>query len=74
MEKEIKINGFTVTFMTFDDDTGNSNNCYVQKGRFSHSLALLQDLGEFQDGEGNTLEISPATIDKIEAWALAQGY
>jgi hypothetical protein len=74
MEKEIKINGFTVTFMTFDDDTGNTNNCYVQKGRFSHSLALLQDLGEFQDGEGNTLEISPATINKIEAWALAQGY
>ena len=70
MEKETTINGFTVTFMDF----GDSNNCYVQKGKFSHSLALLQDLGGFEDDEGNTLDISPATIDKIEAWALAQGY
>ncbi len=74
MEKEIKIDGFTVTFMEYDGGTGNTNNCYVEKGRFSHSLALLQDLGEFQDGEGNTLAISPTTINKIEKWALAQGY
>ena len=74
MEKQTKINGFTVTFMEFDEDTGNSNNCYVEKGKFSHSLALLQDFGQFDDGEGNTLPISHATIEKIEAWAIAQGY
>jgi len=74
MDITTKINGFTVTFMEYDSDTGNSNNCYVEKGKFSHSLALLQDMGEFNDGEGNTLPISEATINKIEAWALAQGY
>ena len=73
-DKTTNINGFTVTFMEYDDCTGNTNNCYVEKGRFSHSLSLLQDLGEFDDGEGNTLAISPATLAKIEAWAEKQGY
>jgi len=74
MEIQTTINGFTVTFMSEDDDTGNTNNCYVEKGNFSHSLALLQDLGEFDDGDGNTLPINPSTIEKIEKWAIAQGY
>ena len=74
MEKTTKINGFTVTFMSYDDDTGNTNNCYVEKGDFSHSLAFLQDRGEFDDGDGNTLPISAITLRKIEAWAIAQGY
>ena len=73
MEKTKMIDGFLCTFMEFDE-SGNSNNCYVEKGRFSHSLALLQDLGEFDDGEGNTLPIRESTINKIEKWALEQGY
>lgn len=72
MEKTKKIDGFLCTFMEYDD--GDSNNCYVEKGRFHASLALLQHLGEFDDGEGNSLPIHESTIDKIEQWAILQGY
>jgi hypothetical protein len=74
MEKEIKINGYTVTFMAFDDDTGNTNNCYIEKGNFSSSLALAEDKGGIEDGEGRFQELPAPTLDKIMDWAIAQGY
>ena len=74
MEKNTKINGFTVTFMEFDEDTGNTNNCYIERGNYSSSLALAEDKGGIEDGEGNFLPIPFPLLDKITSWAIAQGY
>jgi len=74
MEKETKINGFTVTFMEYDGGTGNTNNCYIEKGKYSSSLALAEDMGGIEDGDGNFLQIPFPTLEKISTWAIAQGY
>jgi hypothetical protein len=74
MQKETKINGFTVTFMEFDEDTGNTNNCYIERGNYSSSLALAEDKGGIEDGDGNFLAIPFPLLDKITTWAIAQGY
>ena len=74
MEKSTKIQGFIVTFMEFDDGTGNSNNCYIERGDFSSSLALADDTGGIEDGNGDFLPINPITLSKITTWAIAQGY
>lgn len=74
MQKETKINGFTITFMEFDEDTGNTNNCYIERGNYSSSLALAEDKGGIEDGDGNFLAIPFPLLDKITKWAIAQGY
>jgi hypothetical protein len=74
MEMVTLIDGCKVTFMEYDDETGNTNNCYVEKGKWSHSLALIQDLGGFEDDCGNILPIKESTLQKIEKWALSKGY
>jgi hypothetical protein len=70
MDKSIKIDGYTVTFMEYDE----TNNCYIEKGKLSGSLALVENLGGLEDDCGNILEINPSTIEKIQTWADAQGY
>ena len=44
------------------------------KDGFSGSLIFLQDTGELIDGVGNTLEVSPGTIEAISKWAEKHGY
>lgn len=70
MNTETKINGFEVAFYEYEE----SNNVTVIKGKYSGSLALLQHLGGLEDVDGNVLDVMPAIIDKIETWAIAQGY
>lgn len=70
MDIETKINGFEVSFYEYEE----SNNVTVIKGKYSGSLALLQHLGGLEDVDGNVLDVMPAIIDKIETWAIAQGY
>lgn len=70
MNIETKINGFEVAFYEYEE----SNNVTVIKGKYSGSLALLQHLGGLEDVDGNVLDVMPAIIDKIETWAIAQGY
>jgi hypothetical protein len=68
------IRGFTCELIPNDDRPG--VNCFVSKGRVSNSLALLQDMGGFDDvdEDGNEVRISQTTLDEIEKWALANGY
>ena len=70
MSTETRINGFEVAFYDYEE----SNNVTVIKGRYSGSLALLQHLGGLEDANGNVLDVTPAIINKIETWAIAQGY
>jgi hypothetical protein len=70
MSTETRINGFEVAFYDYEE----SNNVTVIKGRHSGSLALLQHLGGLEDANGNVLDVTPAIINKIETWAIAQGY
>jgi hypothetical protein len=70
MSTETRINGFEVAFYDYEE----SNNVTVIKGEYSGSLALLQHLGGLEDANGNVLDVTPAIINKIETWAIAQGY
>ena len=70
MSTETRINGFEVAFYDYEE----SNNVTVIKGKYSGSLALLQHLGGLEDVDGNVLDVTPAIINKIETWAIAQGY
>ena len=45
--------------------------CFLQQGRYSNSLAVIEDFGEFDDGGA---KVSDATINAIRAWAEAHGY
>lgn len=69
MAKNIIIDGFKVSI---DDD-----NCWVEKGKRCSSLALVEDLGHVEDinAEGTDAETVPEeTIEKIRAWADANGF
>jgi hypothetical protein len=49
--------------------------CWIMKDGFSGSLIFLQD-NEFllHDTTGNTIEVSPHTIEAISKWAEKNGY
>lgn len=68
------IRGYLCEMVPNDDREG--ANCFVSSGSASNSLALLQDMGEFDEPgrDGNPIRISQSALDEIEAWALAHGY
>jgi hypothetical protein len=68
------IKGFECELVPNDDRPG--VNCFVTKDNACNSLAVLQDLGEFDEPNalGNPIRISQAALDEIERWALANGY
>jgi hypothetical protein len=50
-------------------------NCFLSYKNFSSSLALAQDLGGIEDSDtGELYELKPAVLEKITAWAYANGY
>lgn len=68
------IGGLTVEMEEYEDTEG--SNCFVYKGKHSSSLALLNDLGGFEDeylGEV-VVKVPQSTIKQIEKWAYANGY
>jgi hypothetical protein len=50
------------------------SDCWIMKDGFSASLACLEGTGELMDGVGNTIEVSPHTIETIVKWAESRGY
>lgn len=58
------------------DDAGKivETHCYLNKGRMSASLELLQELGGFEDDNGNVVALPPDHIAQIQAWADKNGY
>jgi hypothetical protein len=57
-----------------DDPDVEWTDCWIMKDGFSASLACLEDTGELMDGVGNTIEVSPHTIEAISKWAEKNGY
>jgi len=66
------IDGFTVTIEPNDDRDG--VNCYVEKGRASASLAVVEDFGALSPGEPEEVEINNETQGRIKAFARRHGY
>ena len=65
------IDGFEVEL----DTTEEWSDCYVIKGNFSGTLqGILMDGALVNYDTGKSLKVPNATLDKIEKWALANGY
>ena len=65
------INEITAEIEQYDD----SSNCYLTYKNYSCSLALAEDLGGIEDPDtGRVYNLTPATLEKITAWAYANGY
>jgi len=67
-----KIHGYDVE-LELDPEVEWSD-CWIMKDGFSASLACLEGCGELMDGVGNTIEVSPGTIEAIAKWAEKHGY
>ncbi|MEN7527890.1 hypothetical protein [Cupriavidus sp. DL-D2] len=48
--------------------------CWINYKAFSASLEVLMGMGVLTSGTGQEHNVPTATIDKIEAWALTNGY
>lgn len=68
--KSTKIKGYKVELTVCDDST----QCWVEKGKFSGSLALLMDMGILESREGFEHQVNEDTTDAILEWASANGY
>jgi hypothetical protein len=67
-----KIHGYSVE-LEIDPELEWSD-CWIMKDGFSASLACLEGTGELMDGVGNTIEVSPGTVEAIAQWAEKHGY
>lgn len=58
----------------YAEDSG-TNGCWINKGRFSASLAALEDMGWLEDhNTGETHKVASSIIEAITAWAKSKGY
>lgn len=71
--KTTKIAGLAVELELYQEDGEARSSCFISKGRFSGSLECLTGMGVLDDG-GSELAVRQEIIDKIEAWADANGY
>jgi hypothetical protein len=68
--KTTKISGYSVEIST----CGDSTNCWIEKGTYSASLAVLQDYGYLERAGCGEHRVNPDVIDRITEWAEANGY
>ena len=65
------INGITVEIEQYDD----TSNCYLSYKNYASSLVIAEEFGGIEDSDtGEVYAINPATLEKISAWAYANGY
>ena len=67
------INGYAIELDVYQEGGESRSNCYIEKGSASGSLELALSAGVLMTDEGDQ-HISPATVNKIEKWAVANGY
>lgn len=70
ISKTTLIDGYTVEF----ENDGELTQCYIRNRRGSASLECLLGTGCLTDQYGDDFRVAEATRNRIEAWALAQGY
>jgi hypothetical protein len=73
-EKNTRIHGYDVNLEIEEDGP---TSCYIgfDKWKYSGSLEFLLSYGELVDIDyGGTKSISQRTINRIEKWALDNGY
>lgn len=69
------IAGYRVTVTSGAPDDSGVNGCWISKGRFSSSLAVLDDFGMIADEEGTPCHSVPASVQqKIREFASQHGY
>ena len=73
------INGYHLTLDTDQNGDGEGEagavGCWVEYGRYSSSLGVVEDFGGICDVEGNLVRpIAPAQIDKMVTWAQGLGW
>ena len=67
------INGYEVQLST-DPGSDPGTDCGVTKGRYHGSLALLMYTHTLEDNDGDAITVPASIVDRIEAWATANGY
>lgn len=67
-----KVDGYTVTIT--DEDGSEGVQCWIEKGNYLASLALLEDRGILDSDRDGTIEVDESTIDKIRLLADKHGY
>lgn len=67
------IKGIVAEMVEGDDGT---TNCHLSamRDKYTGSLALAQSLGGLEDEDGNLYPVDDATLSRIEAWAVRNGY
>ena len=75
--KRKMIGGFIAEVVTWTEGGEKRSSCFVSHGQHHcSSLALAQDIGEIEDSGGSRapIKVSQRTLDRIEEWALENGY
>jgi hypothetical protein len=67
------IKGYKVT-LEIDPNNDPSTQCWVEKGFYSGSLAMLELTGELLNSSDMELKVPDSIIDKIVEWADANDY
>jgi|11BtaG_2_1085332.scaffolds.fasta_scaffold20404_2 hypothetical protein len=69
---ETEINNYKISLEIWQEDGETRSSCFVESPKgSSNSLALLSDLGQFDDSNER---ISDRILHRIEDWALENGY
>lgn len=67
--------GYIAELEVYEDDGEVKSDCTITSpcGKFASSLALACDLGVLEDGDEQHV-ISQSLVEKIEDWAINNGY
>lgn len=65
-----------VVELSFDTENDGHvvSSCFVSKGSYSSSLAMVHGCGGYENEYGEFRPISEQNVDKIYAWAESNGY
>jgi len=79
MQLEKTIHGYEISLDTDTDGAGDNSperitGCWINNGELSGSLELLRQQGGLENDNGDVVPMPAALIEKIEGWALANGY
>jgi hypothetical protein len=79
MQLEKTIHGYEISLDTDTEGAGDNSperitRCWINKGELSGSLELLLQQGGLENDNGDVVPMPDGLIDRIEGWALVNGY